>query len=149
MSLIIRPIAPTDMEQWRPLWDGYNAFYGRSGPTALAEEITAATWRRFFDGYEPINALVAELDGRLVGLAHYIFHRNTTRLGPNCYLNDLFTDDTVRGQGIGKALIEAVSEQAKAGGSLGLWWLTHETNHTAMRLYDHVAVKSGMVQYLR
>jgi GNAT superfamily N-acetyltransferase len=100
---IVRPLVPSDLAQWRPLWDGYNAFYGRSGPTALAEEITRTTWARFFDATEPVHALVAEHDSRLVGLVHYLYHRSTTLLGPTCYLQDLFTDAALRGQGVGRA----------------------------------------------
>ena len=143
----IRPIDRNDFAQWKPLWDGYNAFYGRSGPTALADDITRTTWSRFFDAYEPVHALVAESDGRLVGLVHYIFHRNTTMIAPTCYLQDLFTPAELRGQGVGRALIEAVYERASAAGCPRVYWLTHETNATAMRLYDSVAEKSGFVVY--
>jgi GNAT superfamily N-acetyltransferase len=144
---IVRPLAPSDLAQWRPLWDGYNAFYGRSGPTALAEEITRTTWARFFDADEPVHALVAEHEGRLVGLAHYLFHRSTTLLGPTCYLQDLFTDAALRGHGVGRALIAAVTERARAGGAARVYWMTHETNTTAMRLYDRVAEKTGFQVY--
>ena len=145
--MLIRPVTRADYDQWLPLWDGYNAFYGRHGATALASEITQMTWSRFFDGYEPMHALVAESDDRLVGLVHYLFHRNTTMLGPVCYLQDLFTDPALRGKGVGKLLIEAVYEQAKLAGSTRVYWHTHETNKTAMRLYDHVASRSGFVVY--
>ena len=91
MNLIIRPVARTDYDQWLPLWNGYNAFYGRSGATALPEEITQTTWDRFFDESEPVFALVAESGGKLVGLTHYLFHRSTTQIQPVCYLQDLFT----------------------------------------------------------
>ena len=91
MNPIIRPIARTDYDQWLPLWNGYNTFYGRSGATALPEEITQTTWDRFFDESEPVFALVAEIDGKLVGLTHYLFHRSTTSINPVCYLQDLFT----------------------------------------------------------
>jgi GNAT superfamily N-acetyltransferase len=144
---IVRPLARADLAQWRPLWDGYNAFYGRSGPTALAEEITRTTWARFFDADEPVHALVAEHDGRLVGLVHYLFHRSTTLLGPTCYLQDLFTDAALRGQGVGRALIAAVNERACAAGAERVYWMTHETNITAMKLYDRVAEKPGFVIY--
>lgn len=146
-GLHVRPIARADQPAWRPLWDGYNAFYGREGPTALPEEITAATWDRFFDPAEPVHALVAERDGRIVGIVHYLFHRSTTALGQTCYLQDLFTDASARGGGIGRALIEAVYAAAKAAGSARVYWQTHETNHVAMRLYDQVAVKSGFLVY--
>ncbi len=146
-ACIIRSIAPTDQAAWRPLWDGYNAFYGRLGPTALAEEITDATWARFFNAAEPVHALVAERDGALIGLVHYLFHRSTTALELTCYLQDLFTTSAARGGGVGKALIEAVYARAHAAGSKRVYWQTHETNLAAMRLYDHVAEKSGFLVY--
>jgi len=83
-ALTIRPVAPTDFAQWERLWDGYNSFYGRTGATALPEEITRMTWSRFFDAYEPVHAVVAEKDGQLVGLTHYLFHRSTIMIGPTC-----------------------------------------------------------------
>lgn len=145
--LLVRPVVRSDFEQWLPLWDGYNAFYGRSGPTALSSEITRMTWARFFDAYEPVYALVAESDGRLVGLAHYLFHRSTTAVEPVCYLQDLFTDQAARGQGIGGALINEVYAQARQAGTPRVYWQTHETNHTAQRLYDGVAERSGFIVY--
>ena len=145
----IRPVARADFAQWLPLWQGYNKFYGRSGATALADEITQTTWARFFDAYEPVHALVADDYGRLVGLVHYIFHRSTIMQGPICYLQDLFTDETMRGRGVGQALIEAVYEQARLAGSPRVYWQTHEANHVAMKLYDRMAERSGFIVYRR
>jgi len=147
MHVAIRPVARHDHEQWLPLWDGYNAFYGRSGSTALPPEITQATWERFFDASEPVHALVAESGGRVLGLAHYLFHRSTISIAPTCYLQDLFTTVEARGRGIGRALIERVYEEARLGGSGRVYWQTHETNLTAMQLYDRVAERSGFVVY--
>ena len=147
MSILIRPIRHEDYDQWHPLWLGYNQFYGRHGETALAEDITRTTWSRFFDPQEPVHALVADVDGRLAGLAHYLYHRSTTQLGLSCYLQDLYTDAALRGRGIARQLIEAVYAQARAAGSPRVYWQTHETNQTAMRLYDQVAEKSGFVVY--
>ena len=144
---VVRPVSEQDDEQWQALWEGYNAFYGRSGGTALPAEITRTTWGRFFDGYEPVHGLVAEQDGVLVGLVHYLFHRSTTAIGPNCYLQDLFTSEAARGKGVGRALIEAVYERARAAGSARVYWQTQEGNRTARRLYDRVAENSGFVVY--
>lgn len=144
---VIRPVRPEDFPAWLPLWEGYNAFYGRSGPTALPDAITRTTWQRFFDGYEPVEALVAEQDGRLVGLVHYLFHRSTTLIGPICYLQDLFADPALRGQGIGRALIEAVYDRARAAGSPRVYWQTQDGNATARRLYDQVAHHAGFIVY--
>jgi GNAT superfamily N-acetyltransferase len=146
-AVAIRPVRREDYEQWLPLWDGYNAFYGRLGPTALAPEITAMTWARFFDAYEPVHALVAENAGRLLGLAHYLFHRSTTAIGPNCYMQDLFTSSDARGRGVGRALIDGVYARAREAGSPRVYWQTHESNLTAQRLYDGVAEKSGFIVY--
>ncbi len=143
----IRPIRPTDFDAWKPLWDGYNAFYGRSGNTALPEAITHATWQRFFNPIEPVFALVAERDSALVGLTHYLFHRSTTRLEPVCYLQDLFTDATLRGQGIGRALIEAVTQQAQLAGAKRVYWQTHEANAAGRQLYDRVGHHAGFIVY--
>ena len=146
-EIVIRPIQPTDFPQWKPLWDGYNAFYGRKDETALPDAITQMTWSRFFDAYEPVHALVAERAGQVLGLVHFLFHRSTTSIAPTCYLQDLFTQEDTRGKGIGRALIEAVYEQARAAGAGRVYWLTHETNETAMKLYNKVADKSGFVVY--
>jgi GNAT superfamily N-acetyltransferase len=146
-ALTIRPVAPGVYAQWLPLWDGYNVFYGRSGPTALDPEITRTTWERFFNAGEPVHALVAEESGTLLGLAHYLYHRSTTSIGLNCYLQDLFTRSEARGRGVGRALIEAVYAAARAAGSPRVYWQTQETNATAMRLYDQVAEKSGFLVY--
>ena len=146
-SLLVRPAVPSDYERWLPLWDGYNAFYGRSGVSALAPEITRMTWMRFFDAYEPMHALVAESGDRLVGLAHYLFHRSTTAMAPVCYLQDLFTDASTRGQGIGGALISEVYEYARQAGTSRVYWQTHETNRTAQGLYDKLAERSGFIVY--
>jgi GNAT superfamily N-acetyltransferase len=140
-------VAQDDWTAWKPLWDGYNAFYGRVGPTALPEEISRATWSRFFDGYEPVRALVAEDEGRLVGLAHFLFHRSTIQIGPTCYLQDLFTAPTERGRGVGRALIEAVGAQARAAGIKRLYWQTHESNRAGRTLYDKVAQHQGFIVY--
>ena len=146
-NLLIRPVSEGDFPQWKPLWDGYNSFYGRKDATALPDAITQMTWSRFFDAYEPVHALVAEREGRLLGLVHYLFHRSTTSIAPNCYLQDLFTQDAERGKGVGRALIEAVYAQARAAGTGRVYWLTHETNETAMKLYNQLADKSGFVVY--
>jgi GNAT superfamily N-acetyltransferase len=145
--LVIRAAVPEDFPRWEPLWDGYNAFYGREGATALSPEVTRTTWSRFFDPSEPIHVLVAEASGALLGLVHFIFHRSTTHTAPICYLQDLFTVEHARGSGVGRALIEAVYERAAAAGSQRVYWHTHETNEIAMRLYDKVADKSGFVVY--
>ncbi len=146
-ALVIRAVTDQDFAAWKPLWDGYNAFYGRSGDTALPEEFTRVAWMRFLDPAEPMHALVAERDGQLLGLAHYLYHRNTTHPANSCYLQDLFTVPEARGLGVGRALIEAVYAQAREAGASRVYWQTHETNATAMQLYDKLAQKSGFIVY--
>ena len=146
-QVVIRSIVEEDFPAWKVLWDGYNTFYGREGPTALPLETTQMTWSRFFDAYEPVHAMVAETSGKLVGLVHYLFHRSTIQISPTCYLQDLFTLQAARGKGVGKALIEAVYERARAAGTQCVYWQTHETNTAAMFLYDKVAEKSRSVVY--
>jgi ribosomal protein S18 acetylase RimI-like enzyme len=146
-EITIRAIAHNDYAQWSALWAGYNAFYGRHGATALRHEVTDTTWSRFFDPSEPMHALVAEQQGNLVGLAHFLLHRSTIQLQPTCYLQDLYTAEESRGMGVGQALIEAVCAFARAAGLPRVYWQTHETNTLAMRLYDKVAERTGFIVY--
>jgi GNAT superfamily N-acetyltransferase len=141
--VIIRPIRPDDRGAWEPLWQGYQTFY----KVSLSAQVTDETWRRLHDPAEPVHGLVAEIDGRLVGMAHYVFHRMTWTVADRCYLNDLFTADSARGRGIGRALTEAVYAAAKAHGATTVWWLTHETNEAARALYERIAKRSGFIQY--
>jgi GNAT superfamily N-acetyltransferase len=145
----IRPIRREDLAGWRPLWDGYNRYYGRAGERALAEKITQATWERFLSPAEPVHALVAELQGRIVGLAHYLFHRSTTRLDDVCYLQDLYTEEGLRGRGVGRALIAAVCKAARAAGSSRVYWQTQASNAAGRALYDQVATHGGFIVYSR
>ena len=146
-ALLVRPLHRDDYDQWRPLWDGYNAFYGRTGPTELPEAVTATTWARFLDEREPVRALVAESEGRLAGLAHYLFHRSTNRIEPVCYLQDLFTAPELRGRGVGRRLIEAVYRQAHDAGARRVYWQTHTANAAGRALYDRLARHSGFIVY--
>ena len=147
VNISIRPVKPSDFPAWKVLWDGYNAFYGRSGETALPDEVTRTTWSRFFDAYEPMHAFVAEEASRLLGLVHFLYHRSTILIAPTCYLQDLFTVEDARGKGVGRALITAVYDYAAKDGCPRVYWQTHETNETAMKLYDKVAEKSGFIVY--
>ena len=143
MTMSVREIQPTDRPQWNVLWQGYLTFYKITLPQATTE----TTWSRFFDAAEPVHCLVAEDNGQLLGLVHYIFHRNTWMVGDVCYLEDLFTSPQARGQGVGRALIEAVYDKARQAGSSRVYWMTQESNAQAMLLYDKVAAKSGFLQY--
>jgi len=146
-AVVVRAVTAHDRAQWTTLWDAYNAFYGRHGATALPEHVSDTTWQRFLDPTEPVHALVAERNGLVVGLAHYLFHRSTILVEPTCYLQDLYTVEAARGAGIGRRLIAAVYDAAQTAGASRVYWQTHETNATAMRLYDKVAERSGFVIY--
>ena len=144
----VRPVQPTDRAAWQPLWDGYNAFYGRAGETALPAAVSDTTWTRFLDAAEPIHALVAmDEDGKLLGLVHYLFHRSSNRIEPVCYLQDLFTAPEARGKGVGRALIEAVYSAACAAGTQRVYWHTQTTNTAGRALYDKVAQHAGFIVY--
>ncbi len=143
MPVTIRPLRRDDRPAWDPLWQGYLTFYKAN----LPPEATEALWERLHDPAEPVRGLGAERDGRLVGIAHLVFHRSTWSVANRCYLNDLFTADEARGQGVGRALIEACYAEAKAAGAPTVWWLTHETNATAQALYERVAKRTGFIQY--
>jgi GNAT superfamily N-acetyltransferase len=144
-ELVIRPIRREDHDSWMPLWRGYQEFY----KVDLAQEISATTFARLLDPAEPVNGSLAWQGPRAVGMVHYIPHRSTWTIGNYCYLQDLFTAPDLRGGGVGRKLIEHVYEVAKQAGCARVYWLTHESNETAMKLYDRVADKPGFVQYRR
>jgi len=141
--LEVRPFTADDRDAWDPLWQGYLTFYRSSLPA----EVTDTTWRRLLDPAEPMHGLAAVLDGTILGIVHYLYHRSTWTTGDYCYLQDLFTAEEARGRGVGRALIEAVYERAQADGASRVYWLTHETNSPAQVLYDKVAARSGFIQY--
>jgi len=145
--ILTRPVERSDYDAWRALWDGYNAFYGRVDETALPEEVTSATWERFFTAAEPVRALVAEYQGRVVGLVHYIFHRSTTRLHDVCYVQDLFTAELLRGKGVGRQLLRAVYDAARREGCSRVYWQTQASNAKGRALYNKVAEHKGFIVY--
>jgi GNAT superfamily N-acetyltransferase len=144
---LVRLVSREDFPGWVALWDKYNAFYGRAGSAALDVSISRSTWDRFFDAREPMQALVAQKGDHLVGLAHFVFHRNTILIEPTCYMQDLFVDEVARGGGIGKLLIEGVYRHARAAGVTSVYWHTHESNTAARKLYDRVARNTGFLVY--
>jgi len=149
LGAVVRSVNPQDFTAWKPLWDGYNAFNWRNDETVLSNDVTEATWKRFFDPNEPVFGLVAELNGGLVGFGHYVIHRSTSRVEPTCYLADLFVLESVRGRGIGRSLIDAVYGQARSAGAYRVYWTTHPSNAAGRYLYDQVAQDSGLIVYAK
>lgn len=141
----IRAVRPDEREAWEGLWSGYLDFYRASIPP----ETRDLTWSRIHDPLVPIHALVAEDEGVLVGLVHYVFHASAWTRGPYCYLQDLFTAPSSRGRGIARALIEAVMVEARHARADRVHWLTMEDNAPARALYDTLADRSGFIQYRR
>jgi GNAT superfamily N-acetyltransferase len=141
--LALRALRPGDHDAWMPLWRGYQAFYRVDIPAATS----AVTWQRLLDPSEPMHGVLAWQGERAVGLVHWIYHRSCWTVGDYCYLNDLFAEPDVRGHGVGRALIEHVYAAAAGHGCSRVYWLTHESNAVAMRLYDRIAERSGFVQY--
>ena len=146
-EITVRDVCEGDYTLWRMLWDQYNEFYGRVGTTALSNDIVLTTWQRLLEPSEPVQCLVAEQRRQLVGLAHFTFHRNTTTVENTCYLQDLFAAPCLRGKGIGRKLIGEFYERAKQAGTTGVYWHTHSSNQTAMKLYDRVATNTAFVVY--
>jgi len=143
MSLIVRDLSAQDEARWRTLWDGYLTFYEAS----VAPDVTDTTWARLLDGASPMFALVAELDGEVVGIVNCVLHANTWTSKPVCYLQDLYVAPEARGQGAGRILIDAVSERAKAQDWHRVYWRTASDNTTAQALYDKLAKRTGWVTY--
>jgi GNAT superfamily N-acetyltransferase len=143
-NVIVRPLEQADHAEWRRLWTDYLVFYRAT----VSDEVYAMTWRRLFDPgeFEP-KGFIALIEGRAVGLVHYLYHRTCWSVTNNCYLQDLFTDEAARGAGVGQALIKAVQAEAGRIGVTNVYWMTHETNETARRLYDRVAKRTGFIEY--
>jgi GNAT superfamily N-acetyltransferase len=142
-DVIIRQAEAKDEARWRVLWAGYQAFYR----AAVSEEATAKTWARILDASSNIDALVAEVDGTVIGICNYLFHDNTWSTQQICYLQDLFVDPVARGGGAAKKLILACEEQAKAKGAFRLYWQTQEYNAAARSLYDTITPRSSFIVY--
>lgn len=146
MQPLVRSLQPGDEADWRRLWTGYLQFYN----TSLPEAVFASTFARLLgDDPQDFNALVAESDGRLLGLAHFLFHRHAWKIENVCYLQDLYVDPDARGTGMGRALIEAVYARADAAGAPAVYWLTQEFNTQARQLYDRVAQVTPFIRYNR
>jgi GNAT superfamily N-acetyltransferase len=144
MSTIeISPLRPSERSAWEVLWLAYQRFY----EVDLPAEVTEATWQRLQRGR--IHGLAARDAGdRLVGIVHYLYHEDTWSINLACYLQDLYVVESLRGSGCGRRLIEAVNNAARALGANSPYWLTHETNAVARRLYDRLARHQGFLQYV-
>jgi GNAT superfamily N-acetyltransferase len=142
-NVLIRAIGEDERDAWNPLWAGYLSFY----KTTLAQEISDTAWARFHDLDEPLFALGGYIDGRLMGFAHYLFHRSTWARNRYCYLEDLYVAEDARSRGLGRALIEEVYRKAESAGASRIYWLTQSSNAQARALYDKVADNLGFIQY--
>jgi GNAT superfamily N-acetyltransferase len=142
-SVEIKAIGANDFDLWLPLWKAYQRFY----EVDIASSVTVQTWARFLDPMEPMHAALAMDGGQALGLVHSIYHRSTWTADDHCYLQDLFVTADARGRGIGRVLIEHVYTDAKRHGAPHVYWLTHESNHVAMQLYDHIGDRSPFIQY--
>lgn len=143
MAVDIKPLSGVDFAAWSPLWQGYLTFYN----AAISHEVTNNSFSRLTGEHPGMGGFLAWKGGKAVGMVNWIMHPSTWTAGDYCYLQDLFVSPDLRGGGVGKLLIEAVYAAARARGCSRVYWLTHETNTEAMKLYDKVAARSGFVQY--
>ena len=145
-ALTIRPLRPEDRDQWAEMWRDYLAFYETKVPDSTFQSTFA---RLLGDDPNDFSCFVADLDGQLLGLTHYLFHRHAWKEESVCYLQDLYARPEARGTGVGRALIEAVYEEADRQKAPSVYWLTQENNHTARKLYDRIGKLSPFLKYQR
>jgi len=143
VSTTIRPLELADKSRWLELWDGYLTFY----ESTLTSEQTELTWQRLHDDSFKLNGLAAVVDGKVIGFAHFLYRPSSWAENDYCYLEDLFVDETVRGAGAGRSLIDAVIVTARAKMSGRVYWTTKESNTRARVLYDSYSPASEFVQY--
>lgn len=145
-GVVVRSLRPSDKAEWSQMWEAYLAFYETSRP----QEIFDTYFDRLLgDDPQDYHCLIAELDGVPVGLTHFLFHRHGWSVENVCYLQDLYADPTVRGKGIGRALIEGVYAAADDAGAPSVYWLTQDFNTTARQLYDRIGVQTPFIKYSR
>ncbi|MFY0660115.1 MAG: GNAT family N-acetyltransferase [Shimia sp.] len=145
-DVLIRPLTEADHAEWRRLWTDYITFY----ESTVSEEVYASTFARLLgDDPQDYSCLVAELNGKLIGLTHYLFHRHAWKVENVCYLQDLYADPEVRGTGVGRKLIEAVYQAADDAGAPSVYWMTQEFNTNARKLYDRIGQLSPFIKYQR
>ena len=139
----IKPATAADHDQWLPLWQAYLTFYN----TELPAEVSESTWQRFLDPAEPTQLAIAWQGDKAVGIVQFIYHRSNWSIGNSCYLQDLFVSPEIRGTGAGRLLIEHVYATARDNHCAKAHWLTHETNATAIQLYERIAERPGFIQF--
>ncbi|WP_182406691.1 GNAT family N-acetyltransferase [Psychrobacter sp. GP33] len=142
-SIQIVPLTHYDYDAWLTLWQGYLTFY----ETTLPLETTNTTWKKIIDSNVPIYGFGAWQDNTLIGFTHVVLHPNTWNTTECCYLEDLYVNESVRGQGIGRMLIEYVYAFATEKGCNRVYWHTQESNTSARALYKNIATETDMMQY--
>ena len=142
-NIEIRRVTASERAAWEPLWRGYLDFY----KTTVPKQVYDTTWARLQDPAEAMHLLGAYVDGRLLGIVHFLYHRSCWTIGDYCYLQDLFVAESARKLGLGRALIEAVYQRAHSDRASRVYWLTHESNATARMLYDKLAAWPGFIVY--
>ena len=143
VSTTVRPLELTDKSRWLELWEGYLTFY----ESTLTSEQSELTWQRLHDDSFNLNGLVALVDEKVIGFAHFLYRPSSWAENDYCYLEDLFVDETVRGAGAGRSLIDAVIVAARAKMSGRVYWTTKESNTRARVLYNSYSPASEFVQY--
>lgn len=143
MTVTIRAVQDSDYAAWLDCYRGYYEFYGR---TPVAEGF-ATVWGWLHDDVHEVRGLVAEVDGKVMGIAHYRTFARPLAASTGIYLDDLFTLPGARGHGVGTALLARLQEIARDEGASVVRWITAEDNATARSMYDRVATATPWVTY--
>lgn len=134
--MIIRPLQPSDYDQWLPLWRA-------NMDHAVSDDVTAETWRRICDKDFPIGGLCAREheNDPIAGICHYVLHYTTGNSKQVCYMQDLYVDPDFRRRGIARNLVISLATMGAEQGWARLYWLAESGNEEAQNLYKTLGLK--------
>ena len=140
---MIRYLEQNDKENWEKLYNGYADFYKVPMNTLILDTL----WNWIQDDNHIVNGICYELEGKIVGIAHYRTMPRPIRGQYIGFLDDLFVEPDFRRKKIAQKLINHLKSLSKSNNWDGIRWITHSSNDNAKKLYDKIANNTGFELY--